>query len=120
MARRTRLLMSTVAAVGVATMAGAVILLAHAEPWAVPLAANQMLNPCAAKNPCAAVNPCNPCAVNPCNPCAPKLLLKKKLNPCAAVNPCAAANPCAVNPAAANPCAANPCAVNPCAPKKAN
>ncbi len=103
MARRTRLLMSTVAAVGVATLAGAGILLVAAEPGAVQLAANQLVNPCAAKNPCAAVNPCNPCAVNPCNPCA-------------AVNPCAAANPCAANPFAA----ANPCAANPCAPKKAN
>ena len=95
MARRTRLLMSTVAAVGVATLAGAGILLAAAEPGAVQLAANQLVNPCAAKNPCAAVNPCNPCA---------------------AVSPCAAVNPCA----AASPCAANPCAANPCAPKKAN
>ena len=90
MARRTRLLMSTVAAVGVATLAGAGILLAAAEPGAVQLAANQLVNPCAAKNPCAAVNPCNPCAA---------------VSPCAAVNPCAAANPCAANP---------------CAPKKAN
>ncbi len=102
MARRTRLLMSTVAAVGVATLAGAGILLAAAEPGGVQLAANQSVNPCAAKNPCAAVNPCNPCAT--------KLALKKNLNPCAAVNPCAAASPCA----------ANPCAANPCAPKKAN
>ncbi len=63
MSRRT-LLMSTVAAVGVATLAGA-----------VQLAANHLVKPCAAKNPCAAVNPCNPCAAaNPCsaNPCAPK------------------------------------------------
>ncbi len=95
MARRTRLLMSTVAAVGVATLAGAGILLAAAEPGGVQLVANQLVNPCAAKNPCAAVKPCNPCA---------------------AVRPCAAVNPCA----AASPCAANPCAANPCAPKKAN
>ncbi len=116
MARRTRLLMSTVAAVGVATLAGAGILLVAAEPGAVQLVANQLVNPCAAKNPCAAVNPCNPCAVNPCNPCATKLVLKKNLNPCAAVNPCAAANPCAANPCAA----ASPCAANPCAPKTAS
>ena len=107
MSRHTRLLMNTVAAVGVATLAGGGILLDAAEPRAVPLAA-RLLNPCAAKNPCA--------AVNPCNPCAPKLVLKKKLNPCSAVNPCAAANPCAANPCSA----ANPCAVNPWAPKKAN
>ncbi len=78
MARRTRLLMSTVAAVGVATLAGAGILLAAAEPGGVQLVANQLVNPC---NPCAAVSPC------------------------AAVNPCAAASPCAANPCAANPCA---------------
>ncbi len=47
--------MSTVAAVGLATLAGA-----------VQLAANHLVNPCAAKNPCAAANPCA------ANPCAPK------------------------------------------------
>ena len=66
MARRTRLLMSTVAAVGVATLAGAGILLAAAEPGAVQLAANQLVNPCAAKNPCGG----NPCAAK--NPCGGK------------------------------------------------
>ncbi len=67
--------MSTVAAVGLATMAGAGILPAAAEPGAGQLAANRLVNPCAAKNPGAAVNPCNPgAAANPCaaNPCAPK------------------------------------------------
>ena len=60
--------MSIVAAVGLATLAGAGILPAAAEPGAVQLAANNLVNPCAAKNPCAAVNPCNPCAANPCAP----------------------------------------------------
>ncbi len=67
--------MSTVAAVGLATLAGAGILPAAAEPGAVQLAANHLVNPSAAKNPCAAVNPFNPgAAANPCaaNPCAPK------------------------------------------------
>jgi hypothetical protein len=92
------MLKETIAAIGVAALAGAgaidVLPSAQAkdlsQAGAVQLAA---CNPCATKT----CNPCNPCAANACNPC----------NPCAAK----ACNPC--NPCAANAC--NPC--NPCKPK---
>ena len=71
----------TIAAIGMATAAGA-----FALPTAVPAAGLELQ--------VAQSNPCSACA----NPCA------AKNNPCCP-NPCAAANPCAANHC--NPCKAN-------------
>ena len=84
----------TIAAVGIATLAGAGALATLPDAVAktgesqalIQLAACNPCNPCAAKKAC---NPCNPCAAkikkvcDPCNPCA----AKKACSPC---NPCAA------------------------------
>ncbi len=94
------MLKNSVAAFGIAALAGAGTLNALPQAQANPVAQYGGVQ-------YAACNPCNPCAA-------------KAANPCAAANPCGASNPCAAKkpvPASANPCAAkNPC--KPGSPKK--
>lgn len=90
------MLKHSVAALGIAALAGAGALTVLPQAQANPLSQYDGVQLAAACNPC---NPCaakaaNPCAANKAaaNPCAAKKLVPASANPCAAKNPC---NPCA-------------------------